>query len=238
MFILDGNELFQVGLAWLAGPISGAVVQPLVGAWSDRSTSRFGKRRPFMLLGALGLLFGLVVFSQAENIAALLGDPVKTTGGGSTVGLIIALMAFWVVDIFTNTLQGPARALLADVVPAERQLDGNAAFAVANGAGKIIGYAAGSSHFGVEVIYGATGVVVLLLTLVTLLTTEETLVEEKVSDEVDLHDSGDGNISVFTRLFVRILVQFSYKGYVSGVSLIVSSISSLFPNRDFVAPIG
>eukprot|EP00171_Calliarthron_tuberculosum_P013360 IDg13360t1 len=42
-----------VGLAWLAGPISGIVMQPVVGVLSDRCRSAFGRRRPFMLIGAI-----------------------------------------------------------------------------------------------------------------------------------------------------------------------------------------
>ena len=40
-------------IVWLAGPVSGLVVQPLVGSWSDRCESRFGRRRPFLAAGEL-----------------------------------------------------------------------------------------------------------------------------------------------------------------------------------------
>lgn len=157
-----------------------------------------------MLLGAIGLLIGLVVFSQAGNIARALGDPIKSAGGGSKTGLGIAILSFWVIDVFTNTLQGPARALLADVAPAARQLDGSAAFGVANGAGKIIGYAAGSSHLGIEFVYGMTGGIVFLLTLLTVFATHEPPCEEDPEKQggQEHHSSGDGNISVITRLLV------------------------------------
>ncbi|XP_074567526.1 sucrose transport protein SUT1-like [Curcuma longa] len=42
-------------IIWLCGPVAGFVVQPLVGLWSDRCRSRFGKRRPFIFVGCLSI---------------------------------------------------------------------------------------------------------------------------------------------------------------------------------------
>ncbi len=59
----------------------------------------------FMLAGAVGMLLGLVLFSNSGNIAGVLGDPLASDGSGSRTGLVIAIVAFWIVDGFTNTLQ-------------------------------------------------------------------------------------------------------------------------------------
>ena len=48
-----GASPFLFGLIWLAGPFTGMVVQPLIGALSDKTTSPFGRRRPYLLGGAL-----------------------------------------------------------------------------------------------------------------------------------------------------------------------------------------
>ena len=47
-----GASLDSVPLLWLAGPITGLIVQPLVGYFSDRTWTRFGRRRPYFVLGA------------------------------------------------------------------------------------------------------------------------------------------------------------------------------------------
>lgn len=133
-----------VGLAWLAGPVSGIVVQPIVGVLSDRCRSRLGRRRPFMLAGALLVTMSLLLFAFSAEIAERLGDPVNPNGGGSPTGLAIALLSFWVLDFNINVLQSPTRALLADIVPSEQVPMGNAFFAVANGFGKTSAYVVGS----------------------------------------------------------------------------------------------
>lgn len=132
------NEL--VGLAWLAGPVTGLIVQPIVGRWSDRCTSRFGRRKPFMLGGALGMAIGLILFSNSANIAAALGDPLSPQGQGSRTALKFAIIAFWITDAFNNALQGPSRCLMADCATSGKALSyGNSMMAVGNGIGKCIG---------------------------------------------------------------------------------------------------
>ncbi|RXD53569.1 MFS transporter, partial [Xanthomonas perforans] len=48
-----GADHANLPYLWLAGPITGLVLQPFVGAWSDRSVTRWGRRMPYMVLGAL-----------------------------------------------------------------------------------------------------------------------------------------------------------------------------------------
>lgn len=70
-----------VSLAWLAGPIAGIVIQPLVGRLSDRWESRFGRRRPFIVGGVLVALVSLMMFGYADRIGEVLGDgDVRTRG--------------------------------------------------------------------------------------------------------------------------------------------------------------
>lgn len=64
--------------------------------------------------------------------------------------------------------QGPARTLLGDLAPTSRLSDGNAYMAAANGCGKVIGYASGSFSTRIEVVYGVTAVIALVLTLISL----------------------------------------------------------------------
>lgn len=152
-----------VALAWLGGPISGIVVHPLVGALSDRCTSRLGRRRPFMLAGSALVAATLTLFAWSGTIAAALGDPVSGRGGGSRTALAIALAAFWLLDLSINVLQSPTRALLADTAPAAHLPAGNALFAFSNGAGKALGYAFGAYGRDIRVINGLAAGCVLLL---------------------------------------------------------------------------
>ena len=59
-------------LVLLAGPLSGLVVQPLAGAFADRTTSRYGRRKPFMLIGSLACAISMLVLSWAQELSSAL----------------------------------------------------------------------------------------------------------------------------------------------------------------------
>lgn len=162
-----------VGLAWLGGPISGIVMQPVVGILSDHCTSRFGKRRPFMLVGSFFVAIFLTSFAWAGDIAGSFGDPVKSGGGGSRTGLIMALFSFWGLDFSINMLQVPTRALLADSVPPQHLAAGNSLFAVANGFGKAMGYVFGGYNANIRAVNGCAAFFVLLFALLPTIITQE-----------------------------------------------------------------
>ncbi|KAL1511277.1 hypothetical protein AB1Y20_006084 [Prymnesium parvum] len=127
-------------IAWLAGPISGMVVQPLVGSLSDRTVSRLGRRRYWMWVGSGGVAVSMILMMLAAEIGRLFGD----RHGHQPVALSIAVTTFWSADFFINGLQGPARTLLVDVVPPHQQALGNGLFSVWDSLGKILGFHLGS----------------------------------------------------------------------------------------------
>nr|POE81931.1 sucrose transport protein suc4 [Quercus suber] len=96
---------------WLCGPLSGLLVQPLVGLMSDRSTSRFGRRRPFILAGALSIVVAVLIIGHSADIGWLLGD--RGDSRPRAVGAFV--FGFWILDVANNMTQGPCRALLADL---------------------------------------------------------------------------------------------------------------------------
>lgn len=80
---------------WLAGPITGLVVQPLIGAFSDRTTSRFGRRTPYFLVGAL------------LCSVCLLAMPLSPA-------LWVAASLLWILDAANNITMEPYRAFVGD----------------------------------------------------------------------------------------------------------------------------
>jgi maltose/moltooligosaccharide transporter len=90
-----GADESKLPLLWLAGPMTGLLVQPLIGAMSDRTVSRWGRRTPYFLIGAvlcsLGLLF--MPFSPTLWFAA---------------GLL------WILDAANNVTMEPYRAYVSD----------------------------------------------------------------------------------------------------------------------------
>ena len=125
----------HVNLAWLAGPISGAVVQPIVGFYSDGCVSAMGKRRPFILGAVLAIVFSLILFGNAEQLGYYFGD--KRDGDNTVshaVGLPIAIGSFWILDCSINIMQAPLRALLSDTVPKHQQTTGRCNKLISTGA--------------------------------------------------------------------------------------------------------
>ena len=98
-------------IIWLCGPVSGLFVQPLVGHFSDRCTSRFGRRRPFIVAGAISIAVAVLLIGLSADIGWLLGD----RGDFRPRAIAVFVFGFWILDVANNMTQGPCRALLADL---------------------------------------------------------------------------------------------------------------------------
>lgn len=133
---------------WLCGPITGLVVQPCVGIWSDKCTSKFGRRRPFILAGSLMISFAVILIGYSADIGYILGDTkehCRTFKGTRTRAAVIFILGFWMLDLANNTVQGPARALLADLAGPDQRNVSNAVFCSWMAVGNILGYSSGAS---------------------------------------------------------------------------------------------
>ncbi len=132
-----GASPFLYGLIWLAGPFTGMVVQPIVGALSDKTVSPFGRRRPYLLGGAIIASIALWFFPNSQNIASILE---KVTGIElpALTALFIAAIMIWIIDACINVAQGPYRALIPDVVPQEQHAVANSYISLAIGLGSVV----------------------------------------------------------------------------------------------------
>ena len=132
-----GASPFLYGLIWLAGPFTGMVVQPLIGALSDKTVSPFGRRRPYLLAGAVIAAVALLIFPNSGRLAMLIQ---RTFGVEVPIwtGLLIAALMIWVIDACVNVAQGPYRALVPDVVPEEQYSIANSYISLAIGLGSVV----------------------------------------------------------------------------------------------------
>lgn len=93
----------QIPILHLAGPVTGLVVQPIIGALSDRTWSpRFGRRKPFFLIGAIICSLALLAFPFSSS-------------------LWMAAGLLWILDAGNNTAMEPYRAIIADNLLKEQQ---------------------------------------------------------------------------------------------------------------------
>lgn len=101
-----GAHADQLPILNLAGPVTGLLIQPLIGAISDKTWSvKWGRRKPFFLLGAIFCSLALFVFPFSSSI-------------WMAVGLL------WILDAANNTAMEPYRAFIGDKLPEEQQTYG------------------------------------------------------------------------------------------------------------------
>jgi len=139
-----GASPFLFGLIWLAGPFTGMVVQPLIGALSDKTRTIFGRRRPYLLGGALLSALALWAFPNSANIVNWFGSVIGVNLPLWS-GLLFAAIMIWILDACVNIAQGPYRALVPDVVPQEQHSIANSYISLAIGLGSVV--AAGTAPF-------------------------------------------------------------------------------------------
>ena len=87
---------------WLAGPITGLIIQPIIGSMSDRTWNRLGRRRPYFLVGAI--LASVALFFMPDSSAVWMA-----------AGLL------WILDASINITMEPFRAFVADKLPEEQR---------------------------------------------------------------------------------------------------------------------
>ncbi len=132
-----GADPLIYGLISLAGPFSGMVVQPIIGALSDRTTSKFGRRRPYLLGGAILASLALWIFPNSGTIVNFFSNAFGVALA-PVAGLILAGIMIWIIDACVNIAQGPYRALIPDVVPREQHAIANSYLSFAIGLGSVV----------------------------------------------------------------------------------------------------
>lgn len=135
-----------MALVWIAGPITGTLVQPYVGMLSDDCRVSWGRRKPFILGGAAATSLAYMFLAWIrEIVGGLLGlfgaDP--QSEGVKTVIIVIAVLWIYVLDVAVNTVQASIRAFIVDCAPSHQQEAANSMASRVVGLGNIIGYIAG-----------------------------------------------------------------------------------------------
>jgi maltose/moltooligosaccharide transporter len=120
-----GADEAALPLLSLAGPMTGLLVQPIVGAMSDRTSSRYGRRTPYFLIGAI--LCSL----------ALLAMPYSST-------LLMAASLLWILDAANNVTMEPYRAYVSDRLPPSQHAQGYLTQSAFTGLAQTLSYLAPS----------------------------------------------------------------------------------------------
>jgi maltose/moltooligosaccharide transporter len=100
-----GADADRIPILWLAGPMTGLIVQPIIGSMSDRTWNRLGRRRPYFLVGAI--LSSIALFFMPDSTA-----------------LWIAASLLWILDASINISMEPFRAFVADKLNVDQRTVG------------------------------------------------------------------------------------------------------------------
>ncbi|MCK5136813.1 MAG: MFS transporter [Bacteroidales bacterium] len=100
-----GAEIDQIPILWIAAPVTGLIVQPIIGYMSDNTWGRLGRRRPYFLVGAILASIALILMPNSP-------------------GLWIAVGMLWIMDASINITMEPFRAFVGDMLPNEQRTKG------------------------------------------------------------------------------------------------------------------
>lgn len=183
-----GADVHHLSWFWLVAPITGMIVQPIIGYMSDRTWTKLGRRRPYFLVGAVLTSIALILMPNAPHLSSVFAP--MLVGGGMLM----------IMDASINISMEPFRALVADKLPEEQHTLGFSIQTLLIGIGAVLGswlpYMLGN-WFGVSKDAGESGIVpdnvawsfyigafVLILTIFwTIFTTSEYPPEELAAEE-------------------------------------------------------
>jgi len=104
-----GADVEHLSWFWLAAPLTGMIVQPIIGHFSDKTWNRFGRRRPYFLFGAVLTSIALVLMPNAGNMAVYMSP------------MLIGAGMLMIMDASINISMEPFRALVADLLPSDQR---------------------------------------------------------------------------------------------------------------------
>ncbi|RAL06366.1 putative sucrose transporter [Aspergillus ibericus CBS 121593] len=141
-----GMSKALLAFVWIAGPLTGTLVQPYIGIRSDNCRISWGKRKPFMVFGGAILAACLLALAWVREIVGsvlgLLGIDAQAAEAKTAV-IIAATLLMYCQDFAINTVQAATRAFIVDNAPAHQQETANAWASRHVSAGNIFGFIIG-----------------------------------------------------------------------------------------------
>lgn len=114
-----GAEESDIPFLWLAAPLTGLIIQPIVGYYSDRTWCGLGRRRPYFLVGAICASLALIAMPNSSS-------------------LWMAAGLLWILDASVNISMEPFRAFVGDKLPPEQRKSGFAMQSLLIGLGAVL----------------------------------------------------------------------------------------------------
>jgi maltose/moltooligosaccharide transporter len=116
-----GAEESKLPLLWLAGPMTGLIIQPIIGAMSDKTITKWGRRTPYFLIGAIFCSVALFVMPFSSTV-------------------LMAASVLWILDAANNITQEPYRAFVSDKLDKKQHSIGFLTQSAFTGLGQTLSY--------------------------------------------------------------------------------------------------
>jgi len=218
-----GAKLDKMAILWIAAPVSGLLVQPIIGYMSDKTWNRLGRRKPYFLFGAILASLGLLLMPNSP-------------------GLWFAAGMLWILDASINITMQPMRAFVGDMLPDEQRTTGFAVQTFFIGASSVVGsilpylltnwfHVANTAPEGqlpasVKLSFYLGGAVYLLAVLWTIFSVKEYSPEEQESfhaQPADGEGSGEAAITLDTKKYYAVGTLLLFGGLV--LSFVIRQLS-------------
>ncbi|KAE9392071.1 hypothetical protein BT96DRAFT_288398 [Gymnopus androsaceus JB14] len=181
-----GLSKSAMAIVFVAGPLSGLIMQPLIGILADSSTSRWGRRRPYMIVGTILSMFAMMLLGWTKEVAGIFTSWIGLT-------LWLAVLSVYLIDFSVDAVMAVDRALLVDILPATLQPSGNAWAAQMAGFGSVIGYFAGNLDLpSLLPIFGHTELQILAIVVSLILFGSHVIVASSVNERVLVKTTATG----------------------------------------------
>eukprot|EP00004_Rigifila_ramosa_P021351 TRINITY_DN5660_c0_g1_i1.p1 TRINITY_DN5660_c0_g1~~TRINITY_DN5660_c0_g1_i1.p1 ORF type:complete len:525 (-),score=137.49 TRINITY_DN5660_c0_g1_i1:54-1415(-) len=138
-----GASYVVMGLAWFASPVCIMIFQPIIGVYSDRSTHRWGRRRPFLLAASSILFLAMLLLPNAGAIAEALAPPEHA----KPTAIFLAMLGVMLIDFMNELVYYLLRALLVDTLPQHQSELGNSVCSFMMSMGGLAGNLIGSFDY-------------------------------------------------------------------------------------------
>lgn len=120
-------------------------MQPIVGVISDRSKSRFGRRRPYMVGGTVLVALFLLLLGWTKEVVKFFVTDAEAVKSHT---ILLAVLSIYGIDFAINAVQGSCRGLIVDTLPIPKQQQGSSWASRMVAVGSLFGYAAGAVDLG------------------------------------------------------------------------------------------
>jgi maltose/moltooligosaccharide transporter len=114
-----GAKVDEIPILWIAAPVTGLIIQPIIGHMSDNTWNKLGRRRPYFLVGAILASLALIIMPNSPT-------------------LWVAAGMLWIMDASINISMEPFRAFVGDMLPSEQRTKGFAMQSFFIGTGAVV----------------------------------------------------------------------------------------------------